>query len=384
MKKSLSVACLSLGLLWPVSALTNDFDQFRQQQQQAFGQFTQDFDQAFAAYQQAFATAFAAYQEELRTQWREPLISDQHRWIEYSADQRSRSVVDFEANQVTIEVEPEAGQSGVEAAMALLIDVLERPVEEAYARDEVTQRAVQAAQLPQESLGASGRKRVLEGVGPEHAEAMLNQAQVQRTTQPAATGGTREVVMLTVPLPEARTSDRAREFMPLIERYAREYQLEPALMLAIMHSESSFNPMARSHIPAFGLMQIVPQSAGRDVSQELYGQQRVFSPSYLYNAENNIRAGAIYLNILNTRYLRHIEHPESRMYAVIAAYNTGAGNVARTFTGGPRSVPQAARVINAMPPQEVYQQLSRQLPYQETRDYLDKVTSRTLAYRQFN
>lgn len=384
MKKKLSIALLSLGLVIPSLHQASDYNQFLRQQQQAYTQFTQDFDQAFAAYQQAFNEAFAAYQEELRLRWREPLISDQHRWIEYSADQTSRSVVDFEANKITIEVEPSVHEQGVEAALEMLVEVINRPLQEAYERDEVTQRAIQAAQIEEPSLGRSGQQRVLEEVRPEHAEEMLAQAEVRQEREPTPGGGERLVTVLTVPLPAARTTERAREFLPLVERYARQYNLEPALILAIMHSESSFNPMARSHIPAFGLMQIVPESAGRDVSQEIYGQQRLLSPSYLYHPENNIRAGVVYLNILNTRYLRHIDHPESRLYAVIAAYNTGAGNVARTFTGGPRSVPQAARVINALSPQEVYQQLSRQLPYQETRDYLDKVTSRMLAYREFN
>lgn len=383
-KKALVIALgMSLYLL-PVSVISSSFEEFQQQRQQEMQQFNQEFEEAFQAYQDAFNEAFAAYQQELRANWSQPLITDRHTWVEYSEDQTSRSVVDFEANEIRIEVDTEKSGGRPDAAVEILVDVLSRPVDEAVQNDEVTQRAVEKAGLPSESLGAQGRERVLSEVRPEHAEEMMSKAQISQREEPAADGRQRNVTVLTVPLPPSRTADKAREFLPLINRYAQRYNIEPALMLAIMHSESSFNPMARSHIPAFGLMQIVPGSAGKDVAQEVYGEIRVFSPSYLYNPENNVRAGAVYLNILNTRYLRQIEHPESRLYAVISAYNTGAGNVARTFTGGPRSVGQAAPIINQMQPKEVYSQLRAQLPYEETRNYLDHVARRTVAYREFD
>ena len=67
-----------------------------------------------------------------------------------------------------------------------------------------------------------------------------------------------------------------------------------------------------------------------------------------------------------------MEHPESRLYCVISAYNTGAGNVARAFGAG-RKVKVAAKRINAMQPREVYEHLRVNLPYDETRRYIDKV-----------
>jgi membrane-bound lytic murein transglycosylase C len=383
--KRILVSSLAAGLLLsPTVGSSSSLQDFQQQRQQDMQQFNQDFDEAFQAYRNAFDEAFEAYQEELRANWSQPLITDSRTWVEYSEDQTSRSIVDYEANEIRIEVNAEQAGSQTDAAVEMLVDVINRPVEEAVARDEVTQRAVEKAGLPSQSLGEQGRKRVLSEVRPEHAEAMMNKAQVSKRQEPAADGSQRQVTVLTVPLPPSRTTDKAKEYLPLVRSYARRHQVEPALILAIMHSESSFNPMARSHIPAFGLMQIVPGSAGKDVAQELYGEIRVFSPSYLYNPENNIQAGAVYLNILNSRYLRQIENPESRMYAVISAYNTGAGNVARTFTGNSTSPARAAKIINTMPPREVYKQLRAQLPYEETRKYLDHVASRTAAYRELN
>jgi membrane-bound lytic murein transglycosylase C len=81
--------------------------------------------------------------------------------------------------------------------------------------------------------------------------------------------------------------------------------------------------------------------------------------------------GVGYLSILDTRYLVRVNNPQSREYCVIAGYNTGSGNVLRTFDND-RS--RAFDQINRMQPQQVYQHLIRHLPFAETRRYVQKVT----------
>ncbi|BAU56530.1 transglycosylase SLT domain-containing protein [Halorhodospira halochloris] len=354
------------------------FERFQQQRQQAFEQHQSDFQEAFQEFQDAFHEEFAAYQEELRANWREPRISDRHRWVEYSDDQSSRTVVDYEENSITIDVPSEAGTQGV---LSHLNDLLGRTMDEAYDRDEVTQRTQQRVGLGEDAPEAASDQRVLSEIKPEDLDEMISQAELEEREEPKGEES-RSVISLTVPMPEQRPSRKVEEFREQIRRHAERYEVEEALMIAIMHSESSFNPMARSHIPAFGLMQIVPQTAGKDVAQRVYGEMKLLSPEYLYNPENNIQAGAVYLNILFYSYLSAIEDPESRMYAVIAAYNTGAGNVARAFVDG-RNIRAAARVINDLTPHEVYERLLADLPYDETRNYLVHVASRTEAYRNF-
>lgn len=149
----------------------------------------------------------------------------------------------------------------------------------------------------------------------------------------------------------------------------------------MIESESSFNPRAKSHIPAYGLMQIVPNSAGKDATAYLFGKAKVLTPSYLYDSDKNIAIGGAYLHILFYRYLKAVENPTSRLFCTIAAYNTGAGNVARAFTGDSRSVNKAAPMINSLTPQQVYQRLKRDLPYDETRRYIEKVSTRMGKYQ---
>ncbi|WP_159739967.1 transglycosylase SLT domain-containing protein, partial [Vibrio atypicus] len=88
-------------------------------------------------------------------------------------------------------------------------------------------------------------------------------------------------VTISYKLPANTLSNQAKRYLPEVQQQAKRYNLDPALLLAIVHTESSFNPLARSPIPAFGLMQIVPTSAGKDVSNFLQGQPRFLSPEYL-------------------------------------------------------------------------------------------------------
>jgi membrane-bound lytic murein transglycosylase C len=65
-----------------------------------------------------------------------------------------------------------------------------------------------------------------------------------------------------------------------------------------------------------------------------------------------------------------VADPVSREYMTIAAYNTGPGNAMRVFS---RDRGTASARINSMSPMEVYHKLKADLPYAETRRYLDKV-----------
>ena len=111
--------------------------------------------------------------------------------------------------------------------------------------------------------------------------------------------------------------------------------------------------MARSSIPAFGLMQIVPGSAGKDVAAFLYGKSVLLSPEYLYQADKNIEAGSVYMYLLQQRYFKQVRQDETRLYLSIASYNTGPGNVAKTLTGS-TSLNRAAMAANLLPPKQVY------------------------------
>jgi membrane-bound lytic murein transglycosylase C len=172
------------------------------------------------------------------------------------------------------------------------------------------------------------------------------------------------------PMVKDHSNIRVKKFKPFVKRYARQFGVSENLIYAIIQTESNFNQFAVSSAGAYGLMQIVPSSAGRDAYKHVKGRTITPSKSYLFDAKNNIELGTAYINILDRKYLEGINNPISKEYCVISAYNTGSGNVLKTFSSNRT---KAKELINAKKPFEVYSKLRSNLPYKETRRYLKKV-----------
>ncbi len=188
------------------------------------------------------------------------------------------------------------------------------------------------------------------------------------------------VYKVVVKLPKNSKIRLSQVYQKEVKKNATKFKLPNELVFAIMQTESDFNPFAKSHIPAFGLMQIVPRSAGRDTYKMIYKKNGMPSATYLYNSTNNIQMGSGYLHILYYRYLRKIKNPQSRLYCTIAAYNTGAGNIAYAFTRK-YNMNKAAPLINALTPEQVYTKLLKDLRFDEPKHYLKRVRKRMKVYK---
>lgn len=158
---------------------------------------------------------------------------------------------------------------------------------------------------------------------------------------------------------------------------ANKYQVKPDLIYAVIETESSFNPFAVSRSNAYGLMQIMQQTAGKDVYQRILKKPGIPSKEILFTARENIHIGTAYLHLLEQQYLKKITNNQSKHYAVISAYNGGAGNVFNTFS---KDRNKAVTVINQLTANQVYHKLTNEHPRGETRRYLGKVTSAQKRY----
>jgi soluble lytic murein transglycosylase-like protein len=143
---------------------------------------------------------------------------------------------------------------------------------------------------------------------------------------PAAAATTK---LVRAPKAHARYAD-------LIARVAREQQVDPALLHAVITVESAYNPKAKSPKGATGLMQLMPDTAKR------------YGVTDLVNPQENLRAGARYLRDLLGMF-------DNNLRLVLAAYNAGEGAVARSG--------------NKIP------------PYPETRAYVPRVLQHYESYR---
>ena len=119
-------------------------------------------------------------------------------------------------------------------------------------------------------------------------------------------------------------------FGDLIHDKAQKYDVDPALVAAVVETESRFKTHARSQVGARGLMQLMPRTG------------RWLGARNLYDPNQNVDAGTKYLSYLTQRF-------DGNLKKTIAAYNAGEGNV-RRYQGVP--------------------------PFRETRSYVKKVMSR--------
>ena len=140
--------------------------------------------------------------------------------------------------------------------------------------------------------------------------------------------------------------------------HARNYDIDPALLAAVIYSESRFRPHVRSARGAIGLMQLLPSTA-EGIATRTGGTK--FVPSDLDDPEINVRYGAWYL-----RHLRqHYAGLPDAMTLALAAYNAGMANVdswvAHTRPGQPLQIPA---------------------PFAETRAYLARIEHARSVYRR--
>jgi len=106
------------------------------------------------------------------------------------------------------------------------------------------------------------------------------------------------------------STELQKKVVGLVQQLAPEYGVSPRLALAVIRTESNFNPSALSNKNAQGLMQLIPDTAAR------------FNVKQPFDPEQNLRGGLAYLRWL-------LAYFEGDVSLVAAAYNAGEGAVNR-------------------------------------------------------
>lgn len=334
--------------------------QWNQELQDIRGLWNQESSSMQEEYRRQAAIIWEHYRREVDQIWDEFRRTTAKVWADYSNDTAARSVVDFEHGTIEVEVvvpsaEPNAHQKAVDRLKEQFLQTFEKEVSPGHP--------------------------VLEGQLRTQTGQVVTPQNVQRFADTEVKGSARVVkrfesqdgverlkVTARIPMVHEHAHYRASTYAPLAMRYGRTGQVPAARVLAIMHTESAFNPFARSPEGAIGLMQLIPHAAARDAYQALYGKSKVVSVEYLFNPENNVNLGTVYVKLLRDQYLRDVQDPIAQDYLVICAYNWGIGNTKRLVSQPNHlSRERVAAILRTATPQE-------------TRDYLERVLSRTTLY----
>jgi soluble lytic murein transglycosylase len=136
------------------------------------------------------------------------------------------------------------------------------------------------------------------------------------------------------------------KYEQIVRGHARNYQLDPALLAAVIYQESKFRSDAKSDSGAIGLMQLQPATA-KGIALRTGGSR--FQTNDLYDPEINVRYGSW--------YLRHLLDKYDDERTALAAYNAGQRNV------------------------DEWRAQGKDIQFSETREYVDRVEHLKGVYR---
>ncbi len=145
------------------------------------------------------------------------------------------------------------------------------------------------------------------------------------------------------------------DYWPLLQRYAKDRNLDPYLVAALVAQESNFDPVVVSPANAYGLMQILP-STGRSYARKLGVSP--FSTKRLTEADLNVRLG--------TQIFADDIRKFGGVHFALAAYNAGGSRVFAWRRDKP-GLPQDEFIDD--------------IPFPETQNYVKRILGTAEDYR---
>ena len=368
------------------------------------------------------------FKKEVEKKWDSFKESTSKTYVTYSKDLNSRTIVDFEKGEVTIEVimDEDEGQNGsynldldkrghiqiagknnlrkiiLSISTSLVNKAITFPLQEKEKQDNLVgskdSKALDSkfAKLLSnifKEKGDDGQPILKDQLVDARGKAVkgmsntLNFAKTVVGTQSkkvrmhfSKDGKKRTIISLKLPLSDDHIAKRRDRYKDLIVIEARRFNIPPEIALAIAETESAFNPKAKSHVPAYGLMQLVPKTGARDAYQWIYKKDKHISGKYLFKPKNNVELGCAYLSMIRHHYFSGIRDDELAYICAIPAYNTGVGNVSKALVDQ-TNIRKASKKANKMDADELYDKLYTDLGSKEAKNYLKKVWTRKENYK---
>src|SRR5882672_6012411 len=219
-------------------------------------------------------------------------------YVKYTQNYMSRAVVDFDAGRITVETldakDPKASLKS--AIVTTLLTPNDPRSVDLYSDNAVKLSSDRPPYLKGLVLDQRGR----EIDEPAEAEGFANFLLAGKTsTRSVATdAGAKQALFVEIAMVSNFANKQAEKFRPAVAKAASQYKVSQSLVFAIIRTESNFNPFAVSSAPAYGLMQLVPTSGGREATRRARGSDGIPTKEELFDANNNIELGTAYLSVL--------------------------------------------------------------------------------------
>ena len=326
--------------------------------QETFEEYRRKEKEAFRDFQQKETEALGEYAQRVERLWGAFLRPDRGEWIGYSDSLETRTRIDFKTGIVRIEtLVPEGKPDSVGCARKHIAG----QVRAFLSADNPTQKPLLDSLL----VFPDGTR-----VTTDNADRFVRQEVEPRIAESASVSeASKAKWSIELPMTEDHLSVQVRRYIVPIRKWAAKYDLDVALLLAMIHTGSYFNPLADT--PLGGLMPFASKYAARRAYGYLYGKEAEVPVSFLYLPENSIALGATYLYLL-MKGLGDIDDPVKRQVLAVTAYKWGPDNVSKSIL--------SSHYINKMTQEEVYELLRREVP-EEVRNYFEDVVERMRYYR---
>jgi membrane-bound lytic murein transglycosylase C len=369
------------------SLAQDSFDEFKAQYQEGYQQYLEEIEngvanseEAYENYRDAYEKEYKAFKEEMRKKWGDFKERTKKQWVEYKESGNLRISTDFEEGSGQVEVIADSKEEAekVKDQMPEKVSgaMKAKGTREGFETENVPNKEITEEPVLNDQL-AKSEDQTVDEYAQEVSEKNTKTKEVQ-----GEDGETRYVVYVDFQLSDDHLQKRAEKVEDFVYEFSQKNDIDPALVFAIIHVESHFNPTAASHANAYGLMQLVPSTGGRDAYRRIFNEDGIPTKEFLFQPDNNIQMGTTFIDIMRSNYFARAEDETTREYLMICAYNTGAGNVAVAYTGD-TNLSSAFSKINDMSPEENYNHLRTNLEYAEARNYLKKVTSQRERYAQW-
>ncbi len=370
--RHLIIACLllSVNLLFAqeYGDQISDFEKYKQDQQKKEQDFYK-FANNFQSYQDE---QFIKYEKYIEDMWGNFKESSPKTWVGYTEDFTGRTSVDFDSSKVVVEVVVDENSSDEEVKQkleALTKKILEEKDESGAT---ILEGQIALPDNPEQAVKPSDAKEVVENA---------------KITEKNVNG--KKVYSLNLDLVSDNDKKRIAKYEGLISKYCKEAGIEPALALAIIRTESCFNPRAYNRTGnAYGMMQIVPKYAGRTMNRILYKEDKEPNSKILFDPEKNLRMGINFLGHLKSTSWKKITNEVNQRYCVICSYNGGSGAIYIALAGRTSKIPQEKwdemmALLNSNDNKKVYDLLHAN-SWEETRHYIKIVEEKYSHYLGYN